>query len=285
MILRVGGQQIADWRAGSVGWQVNALCGVFSLERHAFAGDLPPAVQLGAACRVLLRSPAGEQTALCGVIDDIGFKVVAGEVRTGVQGRSQSADLIDCATPLAAWQNQTALQIAKALCAPYGVQVADEAGRAEPFAQFATQPGETAAQACARLATSRGVWLGDAAPLGGLRFFVPGAARTPYRLAADVHVAAITTHTSREKHFAATQVFLTDQWLEFVLTWQWCSQILFRQRVRPVLKNAPMQSNFSQNLLPSALDALKIFALSRSERHRSERRTIADLYFFAQQPS
>ena len=56
-----------------------------------------------------------------------------------VSGRSTSADLVDCTAPLQAWQNQTALQIAHALCEPYGIKVADEADLSEVFDDFASQ--------------------------------------------------------------------------------------------------------------------------------------------------
>ena len=74
---------------------------------------------------------------------------------------------------LQAWQNQTALQIAHALCEPYGIKVADEAdlsevdlsevdlsevGLSEVFDNFASQPGETVAKALVRLA--RAQWHG-----------------------------------------------------------------------------------------------------------------------------
>ena len=97
-----------------------------------------------------------------------------------VSGRSTSADLVDCTAPLQAWQNQTSLQIAHALCEPYGIKVADEADLSEVdlsemdlsevFDNFASQPGETVAKALVRLARLRGVWIGDAAPDGTLRF-------------------------------------------------------------------------------------------------------------------
>ena len=48
-----------------------------------------------------------------------------------VSGRSASADLVDCADPLQAWQKQTAPQIDRALCEPYGIKVADEADLSE----------------------------------------------------------------------------------------------------------------------------------------------------------
>ena len=102
-------------------------------------------------------------------------------MQTELSGRSASADLVDCTVPLQAWQNQTALQIAHALCEPYGIKVADEAdlsevdlsevGLSEVFDNFASQPGETVAKALVRLARLRGVWIGDAAPDGALRFF------------------------------------------------------------------------------------------------------------------
>ena len=85
-----------------------------------------------------------------------------------VSGRSTSADLVDCTAPLQAWQKQTAPQIARALCEPYGIKVADEAdlsevdlsevGLSEVFDNFASQPCETAAKALVRLA--RAQWHG-----------------------------------------------------------------------------------------------------------------------------
>ena len=61
-----------------------------------------------------------------------------------VSGRSTSADLVDCTAPLQAWQKQTAPQIARALCEPYGIKVADEmdlseVGLSEVFDNFASQ--------------------------------------------------------------------------------------------------------------------------------------------------
>ena len=127
-------------------------------------------------------------------------------MQTAVSGRSTSADLVDCAAPLQAWQNQTALQIAHALCEPYGIKVADEVGLSEVFDNFASQPGETVAKALLRLARLRGVWIGDAAPDGTLRFFDPGKKHAPYQLDLGEHLVRVRAYEDRAQRFGRVQV-------------------------------------------------------------------------------
>ena len=127
-----------------------------------------------------------------------------------VSGRSASADLVGCAAPLQAWQNQTALQIAHALCEPYGIKVADEVGLSGVFDDFASQPGETVAKALLRLARLRGVWIGDAAPDGTLRFFDPGKKRAPYQLDLGEHLVRVRAYEDRAQRFGRVQVLLGE---------------------------------------------------------------------------
>ena len=123
-----------------------------------------------------------------------------------VSGRSASADLVDCAAPLQAWQSQTAPQIARALCEPYGIKVADEVGLSEVFDNFASQPGETVAKALLRLARLRGVWIGDAAPDGTLRFFDPGKKHAPYQLDLGEHLVRVRAYEDRAQRFGMVQL-------------------------------------------------------------------------------
>ncbi len=204
--LEVTGQRITGWAGGRIGWDLNQFCGDFSLASRGNAQELPKAVPLGAKCKVALHSPQGEQTALVGMIDSISHEVAAQEVRTVVAGRSASADLVDCAAPLQAWQNQSALQIAHALTSSFGLQVADKAGLSEPFAHFATRPGESVAQALVRLARLGGAWVGDVAPAGHLRFFIPGKGRAPYQLSLQKHLISTSATTNRAPRFGQVQV-------------------------------------------------------------------------------
>ena len=128
-----------------------------------------------------------------------------------VSGRSTSADLVDCTAPLQAWQKQTAPQIARALCEPYGIKVADEAdlsevGLSEVFDNFASQPGETVAKVLVRLARLRGVWIGDAAPGGALRFFNPGRKHAPYQLDLGEHLVRVRAYEDRAQRFGVVQL-------------------------------------------------------------------------------
>ena len=76
----------------------------------------------------------------------------------------QIRDSFGAIPPVQAWQNQTALQTASALCDPFGIKVADEAGLTEVFDNFSSQPCETVAKVLVRLARLRGVWIGDDSP-------------------------------------------------------------------------------------------------------------------------
>ena len=105
-----------------------------------------------------------------------------------------------------AWQNQTTLQTARALCEPYGIKVVDEVGLSEVFDNFASQPGETVAKALVRLARLRGVWIGDTAPDGTLRFFDPGKKRVPYQLDLGEHLVRVRAYEDRAKRFGVVQM-------------------------------------------------------------------------------
>ena len=57
-----------------------------------------------------------------------------------------------------------------------------------------------------RLARLRGVWIGDAAPGGALRFFNPGRKHAPYQLDLGEHLVRVRAYEDRAKRFSEVQL-------------------------------------------------------------------------------
>lgn len=150
VVLLVEGKRYAGWEEIEVSRSMRAISGRFSLrvsERYPGNPTRWPVAQ-GAACSVFLDG----QTVISGFVDSRSASFSATDHSVSVTGRDRSADMVDSAPEIGTYElsNQTVLQIAKRLGAPFGVSFGSNIGGLEKLDRFDVQPGETAFETVSR---------------------------------------------------------------------------------------------------------------------------------------
>lgn len=114
-------------------------------------------IQPGESCTVRI----DDDVVIRGYVDDVNPSYDATQHTVAVSGRDTTGDLVDCSAihKSGEWHNRTLLQIAKDLCAPFGISVSAEVPVKELFKRFSIQEGETVFEALERAARLRGVLL------------------------------------------------------------------------------------------------------------------------------
>mgnify|MGYP000883475694 CR=1 FL=1 len=107
--------------------------------------DNPIKVHPGDACRVLI----GDDLIVTGYVDAVSLAHSGDDHSVSVSGRSKTADVVDCSCDAskakpAQWKNRTILQIAEAVCEPYGVEVVCDVPGLAPIKNFVARPGDRA---------------------------------------------------------------------------------------------------------------------------------------------
>jgi prophage tail gpP-like protein len=189
LALSVAGLVLTRWTSVSVARNLRDIAGSFTVqyrdagrEAQAFSPDLDTAatfaiVQPGMACRVALDGT----TVLVGWIDEVDVEWDAASLTCTITGRDMTGDLVDCAAapngPVE-YRNVSTLQIAQAICRPFGITVRQDVPSENIFPVFGFDADETAlsviekaARQDALLVTSDGV--------GGLILTTGGSTRGP----------------------------------------------------------------------------------------------------------
>jgi prophage tail gpP-like protein len=150
--LTVGNQTVTGWQRVSVTRPLAAIPASFSIEvteRYPSAADID--LKPGHPCTVKI----GSDLVLTGYVDRYASSISAAQHTIRVEGRSMSADLVDCSalvagtsagsasTPGLQVLNGSTLDIVRKLAAPYGVTVQSTAGDGIQVPQFNINLGET----------------------------------------------------------------------------------------------------------------------------------------------
>lgn len=150
--LTVGNQTVTGWQRVSVTRPLAAIPASFSIEateRYPNAADID--LKPGQPCTVRI----GSDLVLTGYVDRYASSISAAQHTIKIDGRSKSADLVDCSaivektsagsTPTQGLQvlNGSTLDIVRKLAAPYGVTVQSTAGDGILVPQFNINLGET----------------------------------------------------------------------------------------------------------------------------------------------
>lgn len=100
----------------------------------------------------------GNHILITGRVDVSSFKLAGDSWRLSASGRSKTADLVDCSAihKTGQWRNKLAIQIARDLVEPYGLQVAIQVPDNEPIKRFTIEEGESVHDALDRLTKNRG---------------------------------------------------------------------------------------------------------------------------------
>lgn len=195
--LVIGDREFSGWTSVEVFRSLEQSASSFTLEAPGQSPEALAAAGLrpGAECKIL----SGGDPLLTGYVDRVHLRHDARSWQVQVQGRSRTADLVDCAAIAdpPEFRKRRLEQIAATLAEPYGVdvevvlQVGDSIGA--PFSRHRLDLGETVHESIERLARLRSVLVTDDAE-GRLVLTRAGAesATTAIRLGDNVLAGEIT---------------------------------------------------------------------------------------------
>jgi prophage tail gpP-like protein len=191
--LLINGKQYRGWSEISLNTAMDALAGAFAIsltERWAGDGRTPSQIEAwpimkGDRCQVTIDG----EVIIDGYVDQFRPSFGPTDHTIEVQGRDKTCDLIDCSAfhQPDQWKNVDLMQIAKILCAPFGIKVYTEVDVGPRFDVVKLQQGETVFSALDRLARFRKVLMAPGVA-GGLLFTQAGKTRATVRLQQGVNI-------------------------------------------------------------------------------------------------
>lgn len=151
--LRVNGLDYRGWKKVSISAGIERQSRDFKLDvTWRWPGQIDEIpIRQGDFCEVFI----GADRVLTGWIFGTPVSYRAGEVTRSIQGRSLTADLVDCSAinKPGQWQQQSVQQIVAALAEPYQVKVLSQVGETDKLADHSIEPGETVFESIDRLLT------------------------------------------------------------------------------------------------------------------------------------
>lgn len=212
LALTVDGHVFGHWTLASVDRDLRNIAGTFSLTYYdsgraaqAITPDLdlsPPfeIVREGMGCTVALD---GVQV-LKGFIDTVSVTRAAGHLGATITGRDVTGDLVDCAaspTGPVEWRNLNVLQLAQAICKPFGISVRADVAIGDPFPVFGIEVGETAMLAIERAARQRAL-LVVSDGVGGLLLTQGGSSAAPGPISCPGNAYHVEYRSSWQQRFS-----------------------------------------------------------------------------------
>lgn len=208
--LTVAGRIYRGWTRVDVQIGLDNAAGSFALElSEREPGDgrgpepAPWVAQAGAAAMVAI----GGEPVLTGWIDAVEPQLTGDSHSIGVRGRSKAADLIDCSAvhPGGAFVGRTIHQIASALAAPFGIDVALRGPAGAPFPRFVIQPGESVFEVLERAAKLRGLLI-VSEPDGGVALISPQPIGPAIRIEQGVDLLGLSARHDVTQRFSTYTV-------------------------------------------------------------------------------
>ena len=211
IVLRIDGRLYADWTTVEVARDLGEIAGQFSVEHddqaRAAAGlpalpgrlaQLRP-VTWGQAVRVEVDGEA----VLIGWIDEAGVQIDGEQLSCRIQGRDRTGDLVDSTanpTGPAEYRGLTLTEIARRLCAPFGIAVRADVDVGAAFPRFSIDASETVMSALEKAARQRAV-LVVSDGVGGLMLTRSGQRRGPEPLRMPGNVLSLEARLSAAERF------------------------------------------------------------------------------------
>lgn len=157
VLLSVDGQDWGGWKSYRVGLGMQQLAGTFELQlTERWAGQaVRRQIPEGAPCSLHYDG----DLLITGYIDRVSPTYNAQDHSVSVGGRDKTCDLVDCSAPATQWIGRGLADVARELCAPFGIEVIDLAGANAPFASLKPNDGETVFEMLDQAARIRGVLL------------------------------------------------------------------------------------------------------------------------------
>lgn len=107
-------------------------------------------VQIASGFDVVIK--INDQKVLTGYIDNVSHHISSDTREITVNGRSKTADLIDCSAGVLQIKNRDALSVATAICAPFGIKVIWDSKRPKTNITWKIEPGETCFEVLGKIA-------------------------------------------------------------------------------------------------------------------------------------
>lgn len=157
VLLTVGDQEWAGWKSYRISLGMQQLAGSFDLQlTERWAGQAKRRqIPEGAPCSLHYDG----ELLITGYIDKVNPSYNAQEHSLSVSGRDKTCDLVDCSAPSTQWIGRGLADVARELCAPFGIAVIDQAGANAPFKSLKPNDGETVFEMLDQAAQIRGVLL------------------------------------------------------------------------------------------------------------------------------
>jgi prophage tail gpP-like protein len=162
-ILLVEGKRYLGWTSLRVTRALDRAAADFSLDIAESWPGLTESWSLAPFNPVQLLLGDEGDLVLTGYIDRVAPGVDADRATVAVAGRSKTCDLIDCTPEIAGteFRRSTLPAIARALCAPFGIEVVEEVDTGAAFPVEGFDRGDTAYETIERLARLRAVLATD----------------------------------------------------------------------------------------------------------------------------
>lgn len=140
--IKIDGNIYGGWKTARVERGIEQMTGSFDLEVTDLepGREEAPPIRRGDHCEVLVDG----ETVITGWVDEASPSFSEGAHGIKVSGRDTTGDLVDCSAihKSGQWKNATLWQVARDLCAPFGIAVSStDIGK--PFDTFSLQEGES----------------------------------------------------------------------------------------------------------------------------------------------
>lgn len=155
--LTVDGDDWAGWQSYRINLGMQQLAGSFDLTlTERWSGqEQRRALRVGAPCTLHYDG----ELLITGYLDNVAPTYNGEDHRITVSGRDKTADLVDCSAPSTQWIGRGLADVARELCAPFGIGVIDQAGANAAFRSLKPNDGETVFEMLDQAARIRGVLL------------------------------------------------------------------------------------------------------------------------------
>lgn len=158
--LLVNGREFMGWKDVSITLGIQQQARSFSLSvTRSWPGQsrLDRQIIPGDICQLFI----GDTLVLTGYIDAAPVSYNATSITMKVEGRSKTADLVDCAAEGHQWRNRRVEDILADLARPYGIDVICSIDTGEPVSDHQIQQGEKAFESLDRLLKLRSLLATD----------------------------------------------------------------------------------------------------------------------------
>lgn len=203
--LRLSGRRYSGWKEIAVEAAIDRVARsfVFMASERAPSEPLARGIREGEACEVRI----GGDLVATGYVDHVAPRFDGDSHEISVSGRSQTADLVDCAALHAPgeWSRLPLERIAAEIARPFGVEVVTEINTGAHLTKHKIEPGETAFAAIDRAAKQRAVMLVDDEK-GRLVLTRASTERGPEDLRQAVNVLAGVAELSNRERFSLYRV-------------------------------------------------------------------------------